>query len=454
MDARRPGNYEASIWDHNFGEEYSHQAAKVKEIIKMMLNENDMRLFDQVELVNNLQKLGIHHHFEVKLKRILEIAYLSNFNNCEGQLYAIVFQFRLLRQKGYQVPQEVFTVFMDEEGKFKKTLSMDIKGVLSLYETSYLSIEDESILDMAQEFSIHHLKNYLKQKTLNENVVKQRIERLETRWFMDAYEESHGFNPILFELVKWHKNITLSEMKFTRDRVVELFLWSVGFTSEPKFGYSHIWSTKFGELITIFDDMYELHGTLKELKLFTDIVERCAFQLFFNCINELAYDILKTRNINFLPYLRNSWAELCKIYLVEAKWYNDQHTPISIGGPLLIKHAYICNMNPIEEDDLKLLETNPPLVKWSTLIGRLADDLGTSPKKLQILKHLIAQTWKKMNKEVLMDDNATFFKDFARIAMNFARICQCMYQYGDGYGRPNGETKRRILSLFFETILL
>lgn len=63
-------------------------------------------------------------------------------------------------------------------------------------------------------------------------------------------------------------------MGFTRDRVVELFLWSVGFTPEPKFGYSRIWSTKFGEFITTFDDMYELHGTLDELKLFTDIVER------------------------------------------------------------------------------------------------------------------------------------------------------------------------------------
>lgn len=106
---------------------------------------------------------------------------------------------------------------------------MDTKGVLSLYEASYLSIEDESILDMAQEFSIHHLKNYLNQKTtLDENVVKQvthalemplhwRIERLETRWFIDAYEESRSFNPILLELAKLDFNMVqamyLDELK-------------------------------------------------------------------------------------------------------------------------------------------------------------------------------------------------------------------------------------------------
>ncbi|KAK4340872.1 hypothetical protein RND71_039373 [Anisodus tanguticus] len=543
MAARRPGNYKPRIWDDDFvqsqtssyvGEEYTKQAAKLKESVRMMLNEKDMRLLDQLELIDNLQRLGIHYHFEVEIKRIIEITYLNNFDNCE-ELYAISLHFRLLRQEGYQVPQEVFNIFMDGEGKFKRILCMDIKGVLSLYEASYLSIEDESIMDMAQEFSIHHLKKYLNQNMDDENIlVKQvsralemplhwRMQRLEAIWFIDnVYEETECFDPILLELAKldfnmvqalyldelkhlsrWHKNLNLAEvMGFTRDRLVECFLWSVGFAFEPKYWCCRKWSTKLAELITTIDDMYEIHGTLEELALFTDMVDRwdinameqlpssikMCFLALFNLINELAYDILKEQNINILPYLRKSWIELCKTYLVDTKWYYDQHTPnfhefldhawVSISGPLLIKHAYICTMDPIKKDDLELLEKNPPLVQWPSLIGRLADDLATSPDEIErgdapksiqcymmetgnseenarnYVKELIGQTWKKMNKEVLMNRTTTFSKDFARIAMNFARISQCMYQYGDGYGRPDGETKRRILSLFFEPIPL
>ncbi|TMW83541.1 hypothetical protein EJD97_001405 [Solanum chilense] len=214
------------------------------------------------------------------------------------------------------------------------------------------------------------------------------------------------------------------------------------------------------------------------------------FLALFNSVNELAYDILKEQDINILPFLRKSWIELLKTYLVDAKWYYeaDKYTPsfkefldhgwVSIGGPLVIKLFYICTMNPIRKDDLELLEQNPPLIQWPSLIGRLADDLGTSPDEMKrgdapksiqcymtetkqseenardYMNELIGQTWKKMNKEVLMDNTTSFSKDFVRIAMNFARGAQCMYQYGDWYGKPDGETKRRILSVLFESIPL
>ncbi|KAH0689287.1 hypothetical protein KY290_017444 [Solanum tuberosum] len=104
MEARRPGNYGPRIWDDDFvqsqasiyvGEEYSKQAAKLKENVRMMLNEKDMRALDQLELVDNLQRLGIHYHFEAEIRRILENIY--NLSNCEDHLYGVALQFRLLR---------------------------------------------------------------------------------------------------------------------------------------------------------------------------------------------------------------------------------------------------------------------------------------------------------------------------------------------------------------------
>ncbi|WMV19694.1 hypothetical protein MTR67_013079, partial [Solanum verrucosum] len=51
----------------------------------MMLNDKDMRALDQLELVDNLQRLGIHYHFEAEIRRILENIY--NLSNCEDHLY-------------------------------------------------------------------------------------------------------------------------------------------------------------------------------------------------------------------------------------------------------------------------------------------------------------------------------------------------------------------------------
>lgn len=55
---------------------------------------------------------------------------------------------------------------------------------------------------------------------------------------------------------------------------MEGFLWAVGFTPNPQFGYCRKISTKLSVLLTTIDDIYDVYGTLDELELFTDIVDR------------------------------------------------------------------------------------------------------------------------------------------------------------------------------------
>lgn len=68
------------------------------------------------------------------------------------------------------------------------------------------------------------------------------------------------------------------------------------------------------------------------------------------------------------------------------------------------------------------------------------------------IKNLIGSTWKKINEDILM--NRDYSRDFIKTSINFARISQCMYQYGDGHGIPDRESKARILSLVIEPIPL
>ena len=79
------------------------------------------------------------------------------------------------------------------------------------------------------------------------------------------------------------------------------------------------------------------------------------------------------------------------------------------------------------------------------------DETGASEEDArQYIKCLIDETWKKMNEE----GDSPFSQTFIGIAKNLARMAQCMYQYGDGHGVQDRETKDRVLSLLIEPIPL
>ena len=58
---------------------------------------------------------------------------------------------------------------------------------------------------------------------------------------------------------------------------MENFLWTVGVIFEPQYGYCRRMLTKVNTLITIIDDVYDVYGTMDELELFTDVVDRLLF---------------------------------------------------------------------------------------------------------------------------------------------------------------------------------
>ncbi|RVW71184.1 (-)-alpha-terpineol synthase [Vitis vinifera] len=519
---RRTASYQPSIWDHDYirsltsdyvGETYTRQLEKLKGDVKIMLGQVGEPLH-QLELIDTLQRLGIHYHFGEEIKRILHSIY-NNYNRNDtwknGDLYATALEFRLLRQHGYHVPQG----------------------------SRHYRVLGENILEEARDFTRNFLEEYL-ERTVDQNdltaIINHAMElplhwrmlRLEARWFIDVYERSQGMNPILLELAKldynmfssykvlsnsnidipsfgpykcrWWRSTRLPEKSsFSRDRLVENFLWAVGFIFEPQFGYCRRMLTKLISLITTIDDVYDVYGTLDELELFTDAVDRwdtnameqlpqymkICFLALYNFTNETAYDVLKEHDLNIISYLRKAWADLSKSYLVEAKWYHEGYMPslqeyinnamISISGPLTLVHAYFFITNPMTEA-LGCLERFRDIIRWSSTIFRLSDDLGTSsdelkrgdvPKSIQCYMYetsaseddarkyigfLIDETWKKMNEERNL--NSPFSQTFIGMAMDIPRMAQCIYLYRDGYGVQDRETKDHVKTLFIEPISL
>jgi (-)-alpha-terpineol synthase len=112
---------------------------------------------------------------------------------------------------------EIFNSFKNEIGNFKESLRDDTKGMLCLYEASFLSVEGESILEEARDFATKQLSEYVKQsKDQNLSVIVKhalelplhwRMFRLEARWFIDVYRGREDMNPVLLELAELDFNV-------------------------------------------------------------------------------------------------------------------------------------------------------------------------------------------------------------------------------------------------------
>lgn len=541
-------HYQPTIWNYDFLEslkkdqpldEINEERAITKKLLEeevrgMIENEGGSPL-ELLELIDDIERLGLGYCFEKEISEALNRLVwtskaLEDINvGVEKSLHATSLTFRLLRQHGYEVIQDVFKSFKDHKYGFKESLQKDVKGMVSLYEASFLAFEDETLLEEAKSFTRAHLKN---QKGVTISLAKEvnhaiemplhhRMSRLEARGFIDAYSEKENANQSLLQLAildfnevqstlqqdlqvvsRWWKCIGLANnVNFIRDRLTECFFWTVGIVFEPQHSNCRIGLTKVTSLITTIDDIYDVYGSLDELELFTDAVKRwdvnvvkdlpdymkLYFLALYNTVNEMAYDTLKLQGHNTIPILTKVWGDLCEAFLLEAKWSNRKHIPTledylenawrSVSGVVILVHAYFLMEQPITNEAMEGLERYHDLLKWSSIIFRLCNDLGTSSAELERgktansivcymresgvseelarehISKLIEEAWSKMNK-YLVSDNSPFSKTFIQTAINLARISHCTYQYGDGHGAPDTRSKKRILSLIIEPVTI
>ncbi|KAI4322584.1 hypothetical protein L6164_022261 [Bauhinia variegata] len=271
-----------------------------------MMNAADAEPLSLLELIDKVQRLGMTYKFEEDINRALQsIISLGNLNDrAEKNLYATSLSFRLLRQHGFHVSQDLFNSFKDNEGKFKSEFRNVVPGMLSLYEASHLAFEGESLMDEAKAFSRTQLKNLKEglRTSMGEKIshvlelpYHQGLHRLEARWYVDTHDKNYEIrNPLLLELAKldfnmvqtlhrqelrdmsrWWKEIGLAKkLSFARNRLMESIFWSLGMVPDARFSKCRKQLPEVVKLITVLDDIYDVYGTLDELELFTDVVQR------------------------------------------------------------------------------------------------------------------------------------------------------------------------------------
>ncbi|KAM3362564.1 (E,E)-alpha-farnesene synthase isoform X2 [Capsicum galapagoense] len=101
--------------------------------------------------------------FEKEVKRLYKTWNMQRIKKYYSQmdLYSTtLLHFRIFRQHGYNVPQDVFLSYIVEMGEqFLVGANMDPKTLVQLFEASHLALEDENMLDGARIFCTNNLKS-------------------------------------------------------------------------------------------------------------------------------------------------------------------------------------------------------------------------------------------------------------------------------------------------------
>ncbi|CAN6922843.1 unnamed protein product [Brassica oleracea] len=397
---------------------------------------------------------------------------------------------------------------MDSEFKLKEARSFENERL-----TEFIAENSTTILGTNETYILDMVKRALV------NPYHWSTRRKEARWYIVVYQKKHDMDPLLLKFAAldfnilqanhqeelklisswWNSTELMKQLDFVRDRITESYFWTIGIFYEPEFKYYRKILTKLFMLIAIMDDIYDIYGTLEELEIFTNVVERwdvnlverlpeymqICFLFLYNEINQIGYDVLRDKGRNIIPYLKQVWTDLFKAFLTEAKWYKTGHKPsfneymqnglISSSVPTILLHLFSILCDQISDQNLTDVSINHhSIVRSSATILRLANDLATSteemargdsPKSVQCymyetganedaareqIQSMIIDSWDVINSAA---HTSSLPSGFVAAAANLNRVVQCIYQHGDGHGCPEkAKTVDHIQSVLFNPV--
>ncbi|CAI9088535.1 OLC1v1022881C4 [Oldenlandia corymbosa var. corymbosa] len=494
----------------------------------------------KLDLIDTIQRLGVSYQFETEIGAALGLIYKDydhhdseydeKFKQENGnELHTTALRFRLLRQHGYDVSSDVFKKFKDPEGNFKESLSTNTRGLLSLYEAANYRIHGEEILEEALNYSTSQLEKMLPSlDNLLASQVKQALDvpiqkaltRMRTRQFISLYQEDKSHDPSLLNfakydfkilqklhqeevsgITKWWKGLDCPKnIPFARDRVVECFLWIIGVYFEPKYSVARTRMTKVIALASILDDLYDVYGTVDELILFTDSLDRWhiseldglpeymrpCYQGLLDVCSEIETGSSKKGKKNPANYAISSLKTLARAYLEEAKWVNSKYVPefdeymelalVTCTHQMLATNALACMGDIVSEDALDWVSRNPLILKASSMICRLMDDIvsyeaekergelasaiecymiqyGVSREEaIAELEKRITNAWKDTNRELLIGEAPEIPMLVLERVLNLSKVIHLLYRHEDGYTNAFTVAKDMITQLLVDPV--
>ncbi|KAH7859662.1 hypothetical protein Vadar_003925 [Vaccinium darrowii] len=536
---RRCANYHPTIWGDHFlayGStvmemelEMVQQVEQLKERVREMITATADKPSQKLNLIDAIQRLGVGYHFETEIETALQGIYETYLEMASDEdLYSVALSFRLLRQQGYPVSCDVFNKFKDSNGKIQESVTGDIRGMLSLYEATHLRVHGEDILDEALTFTTTHLNSALPNLSKNplaaqvvhalNQPIHKGLTRLEAPCHISFYEQDDSHNKSLLnfakfdfnrlqklhqrelsEITRWWKDLDFAnKLPFARDRVVECYFWIVGVCFEPQYYFARRMLTKVIALATVLDDIYDLYGTLEELVLFTDAIERWEtraldqlpdymklfYQALLDVYNMIDDEMAKEGKAYAVDYAKSAMKNLAKAYFNEAKWFHEGYAPsiqeymsvalVSSGYKMLAITSFVGMGELATKEAFEWVSSDPLIVQAASVIARLMDDMvshkveqqrGDAPSAVECyvkqhgvtedqalveLQKLVTNAWKDMNAACLHPVQAPM--PLLLRVLNLARVIYVLYKDEDNYTNSGTKLKGFITSVLIDAV--
>ncbi|XP_060671921.1 (-)-germacrene D synthase-like isoform X3 [Ziziphus jujuba] len=500
---RRSANFEPSIWGDHFlsyatsdsmeTEKEMERVRKLKEQVKKMVVAPVKNPSEKLELINAIQRLGVAYHFESEIEEILQqintLSYHYGDHENDFDLCTVALRFRLLRQQGYNIPCDMFSKFKDAEGKFKESLVDDVRGMLSLYEATHLRVRGEDILDEALAFTTTHLERVASNMShpLSHEVahalnrpIRRGLPRLEARW--------------------WKQLEFAKKLPFARDRVIECYFWILGVYFEPQYYLARRMVTKVIAMTSVIDDIYDVHGTIEELDIFTEAVERwdiCmidqlpaymqfCYQALLDVYSEIEEEMTKLGKSYRVDYAKQAMKYQVRAYFEEAKWFHKKHIPkmeeymhvalVTSGHGMLAATSFAGMGDEVTKHSFDWLISKPTIERASSLVCRLMDDVvshkfeqkrghvasavecymkqfgATEEEAVNEFRKQVSDAWKDINEECLYPTSVPM-PLLVRI-VNLARVIDVVYKDEDGYTHASIVLKELVASMLINPVSL
>ncbi|KAL0399292.1 UNVERIFIED_CONTAM: Germacrene-D synthase [Sesamum radiatum] len=477
----------------------------------------------KLQLIDAIQRLGVDYHFEDEIDeslRCMHDTYLECSNE-DNDLRIVALRFRLLRQQGYRVSCDVFDKFVDDEGNFKDSLIKNVEGMLELYEAAHFGVSGEEILDKALELSSSYLQSFPSHTSSSlsalvnvalEFPIRKNLIRLAAKKFISIYQEDASRNEMLLnfakidfnivqkihqkelsDITRWWKAFDFeNKLPFARSRVVECYFWILGVYFEPRYNVARRMLTKVIALTSVIDDIYDVYGTLDDLQLFTDVIQRWDVSDLEQlptymriCYKALLDEYVEMENLGGsyrVQYAKEEMKKLVRAYLEEAKWVYSKYMPTTkeymkvalvSGAYMMLSTASLVGMgNLVTKEDFDWVTSEPLIVRASSIICRLMDDMvgfGFEQKVTAVdcymneygasktdtfaeFRKQVKKAWKDINEECL-EPTSVSMPVLMRV-INLARVINFLYEHDDEYTNSNTKTKQIVRYLLVEPVAL
>ncbi|KAK2376443.1 putative terpene synthase [Trifolium repens] len=399
------------------------QIEPLKNNVRKMLVSKTEEPLTKVHLIDLICRLGLSYHFENEIEEILQRIHKNYVENgeiitFEDNLNSLAVLFRLLRQHGLHVSPNVFNKFKDENGNFSEKLIENVKGMLSLYEATHIMCHGEKVLEEALVFTTSHLESIANQLNHSHAIqvkhslrqpLHKNMPRLEARNYISFYEQdpSHDKNLLILakldfnilqrlhqnefgNVCKWYKELDVpNKLPFVRDKMVESCILALAVYFEPQYSAGRIFLAKLVMIMTVVDDIYDAYGTIDELELFTNAIERwniscldnlpdymqIPYKMVLDLSEEIEQKMTRDGRVYALNYYVKEFKKYIQGYITEARWLNNKYQPtleeyirltIESGGyKLMLITCYIDMGDIVTENILKWITNDPKIYKDS-----------------------------------------------------------------------------------------